>query len=888
MTRRLLGPIRGPIAFFLVAALVFAGLGWVTVASLRVEVAQRESAARAEREANLRVALWRLDGRMLPVLGVEDSRPFHHYAGGDIQTLYGPGTAPLLEPDLPSWMRLHFQIDPHEGWSSPQVMPLVEMERLKGSWPGLSLRNVTPERAALLAELSSRLPPLQVTATIAARERAIPSGSGPLVNWQYATPVGQPLEQLQPLQPSSQPRPVLAPAPSATAVSAEVTPEYKAPLARFERGAQQAGPPKDLSAQVPQSVPGLGLISVNPGVRGPESNTVSESQSRAVILQKGFSDARSASNYQYSQNPQLNVVGSGPPVQFTQGGLGGGGGYATNSGMRKSPAGSGPIAQANPMLAPAVPAPAVTGAAPAGPGAALGADKSGYGMGERPASPYGAAKSGPSTLGRGARKFEDESFFFSNRYSMSEAEKAKALPSGKLAVPGVAAVPMGPPAPQGIAENVRRFDRTDGKQLGVRPATNGLFRDFGIALRYRMQDPQEKGDDRFAGGFTPPVPAQTVPVPAPFAVPEGLAVTVQPVVHLGSIHPQWLTASDGSDVLVLVRTAHIDNRVVYQGVALDWPLLEGVLRESVNDLFPDARLVPVKDPAAVSPERAMTALPVQLEPGAIPAPPPAGWSPLRFGLLLAWVATIIAVVAVGLTGRSLIDLAERRIRFVSAVTHELRTPLTSLRLYLDLLLSGMVQEEAKRREYLATLNVESDRLHRLIDNVLDFARLEGRRSASNSHPVQVAALLDQLCETWTDRCTADEKRLVVVNTLPTDEKLNTDPHLVQQIVGNLIDNARKYTRDAADPRIWVSAKPSKGKRNIVIEVEDRGAGVPSRERASIFRPFRRGDTADARAGGAGLGLALAKQWAEMLGGRLSYRPADGGVGACFRLELRGN
>ena len=96
----------------------------------------------------------------------------------------------------------------------------------------------------------------------------------------------------------------------------------------------------------------------------------------------------------------------------------------------------------------------------------------------------------------------------------------------------------------------------------------------------------------------------------------------------------------------------------------------------------------------------MTALPVQLDPGPEPELPPAGWTPLRIGLVLAWIAAIIAFAAVGFAGWRLIDLAERRIRFVSAVTHELRTPLTSLRLYLDLLVSGMIQDEAKRQEYL--------------------------------------------------------------------------------------------------------------------------------------------------------------------------------------------
>ncbi|MDB5307298.1 MAG: arcB, partial [Gemmataceae bacterium] len=383
-----------------------------------------------------------------------------------------------------------------------------------------------------------------------------------------------------------------------------------------------------------------------------------------------------------------------------------------------------------------------------------------------------------------------------------------------------------------------------------------------------------------AGTAGPPAPVKREEALAAPAAEPPPAVTV----HLGSMRPQWVTAADGTEALVLVRAARLESKTVYQGVVLDWPKLQEVLKEEVKDQFPDAKLVPVKDPAGVSRERVMTALPVQFDPGPAPEPPPPGWTPLRFGLVLAWTAAVIAFAAVGLCGWSLIDLSERRIRFVSAVTHELRTPLTSLRLYLDLLLSGMVQDEEKRKEYLSTLNAESDRLHRLIDNVLDFARLERRRKGGDVQPVKVADLLEHVRRTWTDRCATDGKELVVISTLPPEQEVCTDAALVQQVVGNLIDNARKYTRDASDTRIWLWAKRD-GPTRVVLEVEDRGAGVPPREQKLIFRPFRRGEAADTKAGGAGLGLALSRQWAEVLGGKLTYHPADGGVGACFRLEL---
>jgi signal transduction histidine kinase len=399
------------------------------------------------------------------------------------------------------------------------------------------------------------------------------------------------------------------------------------------------------------------------------------------------------------------------------------------------------------------------------------------------------------------------------------------------------------------------------------------------------------------GAAPPPAEPTTAtpdPAPAPMLIPAeppmvppaagDEAVAPPLAVHLGTLRPQWLVGTDGTPLLVLVRTARVENKkTLYQGVVLDWAKLQALLLDEVKELFPDAKLEPRKDDSAESREQSMTALPVKLDTGADAPPPPAGWTPLRIGLVLAWAAAVVAFAAIGLSGWSLVDLADRRIRFVSAVTHELRTPLTSLRLYLDLLLSGMVQDEDKRREYLSTLNVESDRLHRLIDNVLDFAKLERSRKGRDLQPVKAADLLDSIRLTWMDRVAADGKELVVESSLPADLGITTDGSLVQQIVGNLIDNARKYTRDAADVRIRLRATLEGAK--LVFEVEDRGCGVAPREQKTIFRPFRRGETADTKAGGAGLGLALSKEWAEVLGGRLTYRTPEGAVGSCFRLEL---
>lgn len=754
--RRLLGPIGWPAAFLLTVALVCAVLGWVTVAALRVERAQREAAARAELGNNLRVALWRLDGRMLPVLGVEDSRPYHHYTSPDPHQGSTAGPTPLLAAELPDWMKLHVQLDPAAGWGSPQVLEPAACARVADAWPDLPLRNNTAERAGVLAEVKAKFPSTGTWSMLCARDSAAPADERPL-----AAPLFDPLT------------PAPAPAAPGNGVAANPKP-----------------PPPDPAVPEPFRLLGWDLprpaddrVASKSKKESADSPPTAQSQLKSQGQQTaGHNSARTADDRNEYRNRSDTI----------------------SRGMWEA-------------------------------------------KGAAQEFPY-AGKGNSLTNDRGQQAGNGINF----------------LPNYSAGVPG-----SGDKDARG---NTAPLDQLQVQKDAESERARDLLKKL-QAEQFREFVPDEQRP-----------PAQTVASNSLAGNVANFAGPPLVSVHLGSMRPQWIVAADGSETLVLVRAAKLNERTVYQGVILDWPKLEGVLKDEVRDLFPGARLVPVKDGAEVSPDRAMTALPVQLDPGDLPEPPPAGWTPLRLGLALAWVAALVVFAAVGFSGWTLLDLAERRIRFVSAVTHELRTPLTSLRLYLDLLMSGMIHDEAKRQEYLNTLATESDRLHRLIDNVLDFAKLEKRAKNGDTKPLKVAELVEQLRSTWSERVAADGKELVVVSTLPADVEVCTDAAMVQQIVSNLIDNARKYTRDASDARIWLWVKPG-GTGRVVFEVEDRGAGVPVCERKTIFKPFRRGEHADTTAGGAGLGLALAKQWAEVLGGTLTYRPAEGAPGACFRLEL---
>jgi signal transduction histidine kinase len=367
------------------------------------------------------------------------------------------------------------------------------------------------------------------------------------------------------------------------------------------------------------------------------------------------------------------------------------------------------------------------------------------------------------------------------------------------------------------------------------------------------------------------------------ASPSGAAApAVETVVRLSPMVAAWLNAA-GQEQLVLMRLVRIEEKEICQGIVLDAPALQEMLAREAADLFPEARLTPMREATPPQPERAMTALPLQLDPGSLPPLSEPGWTPLRIGLLLAWLAASLALAAVGLGGWSLLELSERRIRFVSAVTHELRTPLTTLRLYLDMLLQGMVRDEGKRDEYLRTLNDETDRLHRLVGNVLAFSRLENRRPRLHRVEVVAGDLLEQVRSEWASRCHNADKELIVENHVPAEARLRTDGDLLRQVLGNLLDNACKYSRGAADRRVWLRAR--REGHCMRFEIADRGPGVSAKDRRSIFRAFRRGRGADETAGGVGLGLALARRWTQLLGGRLTLQHGAAECGACFRVEL---
>ncbi len=363
---------------------------------------------------------------------------------------------------------------------------------------------------------------------------------------------------------------------------------------------------------------------------------------------------------------------------------------------------------------------------------------------------------------------------------------------------------------------------------------------------------------------------------------------------VGSLSPRWIS-SDGQDRLVLVRDAIVNGQPVLQGLELDWDKLRADLLRSISDVLPDATLVP-SNTTSLGAYR-MATIPVALIPPPADPIPAWSWSPARVGLVVTWIAILATIIAVGVVLRAAIVLSERRGRFVSAVTHELRTPLTTFRLYSQMLADGMVSDEEVRSDYLSTLKRESERLTGIVENVLEYARLSrvrpGKGKSSGEQTLSPGALVARFRPALARRLGQHNMDLVASLDLDDDQDrtVTVDPHAVERIMMNLIENACKYASpgdEDADPeehdtRVHLDVGVSDGVLEMLVA--DHGPGISPAERAKIFGEFQRGlrGLGNARSG-LGLGLALSRGLAREMGGDLQLVRRRG-HGAEFLLTI---
>ena len=345
---------------------------------------------------------------------------------------------------------------------------------------------------------------------------------------------------------------------------------------------------------------------------------------------------------------------------------------------------------------------------------------------------------------------------------------------------------------------------------------------------------------------------------------------------------------DGYSKLAFVRECHADDAVFYQGFVGDWGRLKPKLLAEIEELYPEAELEPVLDAErdqADARGMELMNLPVRLVVPEIPGgASAAAWRDVRGTLVTSWAAGLAVLVIAGWGLRNLVALTERRMQFAYAVTHELRTPLTTFRLYSDMLSAGLVPDAA-RQEYLDTLNTESQRLSSLVEEVLEYARLENHKVKLNPADTDGASLLSLISQTLEERCEANGIEAVTENTLADGQRVRTDVDLVNRIAGVLVNNACRHVRGRDSARVLVRLGGQD--ERIQIDVVDSGPGIERADSRAIFKPFRRGRGEAAAPGGVGLGLALARGWAKLLGGRLELAARHDARfgGAHFRLTI---
>jgi signal transduction histidine kinase len=354
-------------------------------------------------------------------------------------------------------------------------------------------------------------------------------------------------------------------------------------------------------------------------------------------------------------------------------------------------------------------------------------------------------------------------------------------------------------------------------------------------------------------------------------------ISQQPEIKISLLKPAWI-----HNKLILVRRVRINQDELLQGCLLDWPRLQSWLIAGIRDLLPQARLVAGINGSDQA--RSLAALPLVIQPGQLSTSLPTLVSPLRFSLWVAWFCVIAAILATALLFRGTHALSERRAAFVSAVTHELRTPLTTFRIYTEMLAEDMVPEAEQRRQYLNTLKQEADRQYHLIENVLAYSRLEKGRYGEQKETIDISAWLERVQPRLAEL--TERSGMIIVSAEEKDTadlQIRTDVAALERILFNLVDNACKYARSAADKRIHIEV--SRERKRVRIRVRDHGPGIAAKDVTRLFQPFHKSarDAANS-APGVGLGLSLCRRLAQSIGGELTLEQ-NSDDGAAFSLLL---
>jgi signal transduction histidine kinase len=256
-------------------------------------------------------------------------------------------------------------------------------------------------------------------------------------------------------------------------------------------------------------------------------------------------------------------------------------------------------------------------------------------------------------------------------------------------------------------------------------------------------------------------------------------------------------------------------------------------------------------------------------------------------ILAALIAALAGIAKMLQALRRQQQLNAMKSNFVSSVSHELRAPIASVRLMAEGLERGNIQAAEKQREYFHFIVQECRRLSSLVENVLDFARIEQGRKQYEFEPADLSALVEHTVKLMEPA--AADRRVKLESSAPPDPICaELDGKAIQQALVNLIDNAIKHSPSDAPVKIVLESKSSSGEGKpgcVLIQVEDSGKGIPTEEHEKIFEQFyRSGSELRRETPGVGIGLSIVKHIVEAHGGRIELQSAPG-QGSRFTMVL---
>jgi len=227
-----------------------------------------------------------------------------------------------------------------------------------------------------------------------------------------------------------------------------------------------------------------------------------------------------------------------------------------------------------------------------------------------------------------------------------------------------------------------------------------------------------------------------------------------------------------------------------------------------------------------------------------------------------------------------LQMAELRSHFVASVSHELKTPLTAIRMFAETLVLGRARDEIARSEYLETIVNESERLARLVDNVLDFSKIEQGKKIYRLRPAALPDVVRSAARAMQYPLSQQGFNLKVSidQNVPS---VSADADALEQAILNLLSNAMKYSKDSRQIELCCGRNDG----DAVIAVTDHGIGVSPEDQARIFEKFYRVRSADTDSvAGTGLGLTLVKHIAAAHGGSVDVQSAPG-KGSTFSIRI---